>query len=422
MTLTRLILSGILLLTCTQLSLAQFTLGAEMRPRAQFRNGYRTLKAEGDDPSFFISQRTRLNAFYQKDDLFTTYISLQDVRIWGDQDQLADEPSTGVFEAWARLKLLNKLYLKAGRQELSYEDGYLLGRLNWRQTGRSHDAGIFQYADSTFQADLGLAFNQDKGNIFGTYYEGDYYKSLQFLWMKKSWKHLEASFLFINRGMQMADSSQNFEQTFGPTLAYSKERFSLKARAYLQRGKNADDLRVNAHFWSAMAAYRFSDQWTWKAGADVLSGMSYSDAASPTLTETRTFDILYGLRHGHFGFMDYFYLNFTPTTGLIDAMVKGSYSPKKNLKLNADIHSFSSYAQLPVEEPGNERYEKHLGVETDLYLSYSPNDELTLTGGYSHMLATESMEVVKGGQSNGLNNWVWLALTFKPVFISTDKE
>ncbi|MGB3180421.1 MAG: alginate export family protein [Cyclobacteriaceae bacterium] len=420
---TRLYLSAILILISTHLSVAQFTLSAEMRPRTQLRNGYRTLKSEGDSPSFFTSQRTRLNFLYEKDKLFSTYISVQDVRVWGDQDQLADEPSVGVFQAWAKLRIIDKLHLKAGRQELMYEDGYLLGHLNWRQTGRSHDAALLQFADSSFEADLGLAFNQDNGRIYGTYYTGNYYKSLQFLWMKKSWQHVDLSLLAINRGFQSVDSSQVFEQTFGPNLYYHNGDFDLKLRYYFQTGTDRQQRNVEAHFFSGWVGYDLSDKWRWQLGADVLSGMTYRQANDPFNTENNTFDILYGLRHGHFGHMDYFYLGFTPPAGLVDVVLKGTYKPSAKLSITADIHSFSSYADLPPEAAAvPEQRDKFLGVETDLYARYRLDDELTLVGGYSHMFATESMSIVKGGPNDLLNNWFWVSLSFKPIlFTSSDR-
>ena len=78
---------------------AQIEISGEYRPRFQMRNGVFRLPAPDDDPSVFIAQRTRLTLNYQLEDKFTTHFSFQDVRVWGDQDQLSDEPSIGVFEA-----------------------------------------------------------------------------------------------------------------------------------------------------------------------------------------------------------------------------------------------------------------------------------------------------------------------------------
>jgi len=64
---------------------AQFSLDAELRTRGEANNGYRTLPTENSQTAFFISQRTRLNLSFKKEK-FSTYISLQDVRLWGQED------------------------------------------------------------------------------------------------------------------------------------------------------------------------------------------------------------------------------------------------------------------------------------------------------------------------------------------------
>ena len=40
--------------------MAQFTITGEIRPRAEFRNGFKTLRQASDNPAFFIEQRSRL--------------------------------------------------------------------------------------------------------------------------------------------------------------------------------------------------------------------------------------------------------------------------------------------------------------------------------------------------------------------------
>ena len=59
---------------------AQFTIDAEIRPRFEANHGFRTLPVESSQTAYFVSQRTRLNLKYNTDK-FTTYISLQDVRL-----------------------------------------------------------------------------------------------------------------------------------------------------------------------------------------------------------------------------------------------------------------------------------------------------------------------------------------------------
>jgi hypothetical protein len=48
-------------------SYAQFSVTGELRPRTEFRNGFKRLKSEGTDPAFFIEQRSRLYFDYELD-------------------------------------------------------------------------------------------------------------------------------------------------------------------------------------------------------------------------------------------------------------------------------------------------------------------------------------------------------------------
>ena len=66
---------------------AQFSLSGEIRPRAEFRNGFKTLNTETSSPAFFVEQRTRLNFGYAKEKL-SFKVSLQDIRTWGSTGQV----------------------------------------------------------------------------------------------------------------------------------------------------------------------------------------------------------------------------------------------------------------------------------------------------------------------------------------------
>jgi hypothetical protein len=52
------------------------TISGELRPRYEYRHGYRDLMQEGADPANFVSQRTRLNLKYSGE-LFSVGFSLQ---------------------------------------------------------------------------------------------------------------------------------------------------------------------------------------------------------------------------------------------------------------------------------------------------------------------------------------------------------
>ncbi len=165
---------------------AQFSLTGQLRTRTEYRDGLGTLKLKTNDPAFFTSQRTRLTFNYKSSHvIFQT--TLQDIRVWGQDASTisnADGSKLGVHEAWAEIILANKkdtlfkksgpdyFGVKIGRQELLYDDGRLLGNLDWLQQARRHDAIVFKLLNKGWLFDLGIAFNQhtDAFNYNGTFY------------------------------------------------------------------------------------------------------------------------------------------------------------------------------------------------------------------------------------------------------------
>ncbi len=159
---------------------AQITLTGQLRTRTEIRNGLGNLVLKGSKNAAFTSQRTRLNFGYKWDRL-TFGVSIQDVRVWGQDASsisIADGNKLMLHEGWADLMLFNKadttfkakgidlMSLKIGRQELSYDDVRLIGNLDWLQQGRRHDMALLKTVHHGWQADLGFAYNQNS-DAFG---------------------------------------------------------------------------------------------------------------------------------------------------------------------------------------------------------------------------------------------------------------
>ena len=110
---------ALLLVLASEDLLAQFTITGELRPRTEFRNGFKRLKDKGDDPAFFIEQRSRLYFDYTLDKISLS-IALQDVRMWGSTDQIykSDPTLQNVYEAWAQYTFDERYAMKIGRQAL----------------------------------------------------------------------------------------------------------------------------------------------------------------------------------------------------------------------------------------------------------------------------------------------------------------
>lgn len=407
---------GIFMLFIANDLLAQFSFSAEFRPRAEYRHGYKTLPATDANAAFFISQRTRLNVYYSNSD-FKTGFSLQDVRTWGDVKQLnTTDDHLFIHEAWGQYFFSEEFSMKLGRQEIVYDDHRIFGSVNWAQQARSHDVAIFKFIDKKFKLDVGLAFNQLKENNFGTLYTLNNYKSFQYIWAHQDFKNLGVSFLILNNGMQYAsfpnpaptDYDVASSQTLGTRLTYKKKDLSVNAAMYVQGGKNATNVDLSASYLSGEFIYSFSKVFKANIGFEMLSGNDYDDIGNTK--EDKAFAPLYGTNHKFNGHMDYFYVgSHFGKVGLNDLFIGLNYAEDK-VKLGLTTHIFSSAGEI-------NNMSKSLGTEFDLSFGYALAKGASMTVGYSKMFGTETMELIKGGDSEESNSWVYLMFIFKPQFL-----
>ncbi|WGH76116.1 alginate export family protein [Tenacibaculum tangerinum] len=390
---------------------AQLKIDAEIRPRTEYRHGFKTLFPDNATPALFVSQRTRLNTTYTIEKL-NFFISLQDVRVWGDVPQLntTDNSGLAVHQAWGEVFLTPEFSLKLGRQEVVYDDSRFFGNVAWAQQARSHDLAMFKYKENKFKMDLGLAFNQSAENLIGTNLTTPRtYKAMQYVWLHNDWNNFSGSFLFLNNGLQ-SDSGLKYSQTVGTHLTSKQKGFNLAANLYYQFGKDVLDRDLSAYLLGLEAMFKTSDKTKLGFGVELQSGNDYDIAAD----ENNAFNPFYGTNHKFNGLMDYFYVgNHINSVGLLDLYVKGNlkFNPKSNL--TAAVHNFSAAADI------NDTVSKQLGTEVDLVYSYTFTKEIGLKAGYSHMFASEGMEVLKNNFDGNTNNWAWAMVTIKPTLFTS---
>ncbi len=405
---------------------SQFTVKGELRPRTEFRHGYKTLPDTDADPALFTEQRSRFILEYDRE-LYQIGFSLQDVRIWGSESQL--NKSDGLFsvhEAWGKINFNESVSLKAGRQELVYDDQRILGNVGWTAQGRSHDAMLFMIEGKDWDLHTGLAFNQDVNSpepvkLFGTYYSGvQNYKTLQYLWLHRKFESSEISMLVLNNGIQMPDSSVNFTQTTGFSGTHRFTDVELKSTVYYQTGKDPAGSDLNAWLASLSVAYSGLKNPDLTLGIDYLSGSGAGDR------KNRSFNPLYGTHHKFYGLMDYFYVGSphnqrtgtnTNAPGLVDLFLKTSFRFSAATSLLVHGHQFYSPVEILDPAAPARALRPRLGTEIDLVFSHSLSDEVNIQVGYSQMFATSSLEVLKEGSQNPPANWAWVMLTFNPVFL-----
>lgn len=395
----------------------EFDMTAQIRPRAEYRNGALFPRMEGRSPAYFINNRARLSMEYRRHDL-SLKISGQHVGVWGQYPQV-DKNGDGhlaLNEAWAKLDFGRGFFAQLGRQTLSYDDERILGALDWNIAGRYHDALKLSYIADRHQLHLILAFNQnDEKKIGGTYYKdgGQPYKNMETVWYhyKANKQNFDLSLLFINLGLETGtaeDARTRYLQTMGTYLTYRLENWNLSGALYYQSGKSKTNQSVAAYMWSLKAQYNLNEYWNLFVASDYLSGNKTGSK------KFKAFNPLYGTHHKFYGGMDYFYASdfaagFNP--GLWDNQLGLGFKPCSKVGLSLCYHYFATTADVQSAE---KKYNKGLGSELDFQLDVAVMKDVKLSAGYSFMAGTKTMDVVKGGNHQCWQDWGWVSLNINP--------
>lgn len=397
----------------------EFDAKLQLRPRFEYRNGYKSPISNADDATSFISQRSRLNLNFKLDKL-QTKLSLQNIRTWGDvaTTATADKNGVAVFEAWAQYDFDTNWSARLGRQIISYDNQRIFGEIDWSQQGQSHDAVVFSFHPKNHKLDLGFALNADKENLVvpSTAYTINY-KSMQYAWYHTQFSKLNMSLLLLNTGYEFEKSVGNvavdYKQTFGTYLSFKEKKWDTNLGLYGQTGKSADK-KVNAWYAGAFTGYGFSDAFKAGIGYEYLSGKDQNETAS----DVKSFSPIFGTNHGFNGFMDYFYVgNHQNSVGLQDAYLKLNYTIDK-WQLALIPHVFHSPNSV-LDSFGN-KMDSYLGTEIDFTVGYIVQKDIVASAGYSQMFASSTLERVKNvtNPSNN-NNWAWVMISFNPKLFST---
>lgn len=412
----KLVILSLFVLGFINTTLAQnFTISSELRPRAEIREGYKSLLSDDDHFAAQVSQRTRLNFGYQKE-ILSMYISVQDIRLWGDVAWKKDVAGTFINEAWANLKLGETASVKFGHQELKYDNQRLIAVANWNQISARHDAAKFQFHKNGWNIDFVAAYNQSDNLLSGTFYDIDkFYKTLNILWISKKIGNFDISTLHIADGYQDEVSSKTLYVRYTPGVAanFKNNNFSISGRTFYQTGLIKKDTDISAYYFNIEAGQKFTNKFSLIAGLDYLSG---DDTDNDTYN---SFDVLYGKRHGMNGYIDYFN---TPSTtkdgGLINPYLKFKTKLSEKSELGLDYHYFS--LQQNTINTGEE-VDKYLGSEIDITWKFNYSKDIGLMAGYSVMFASETTEIIKSGDKNNLGNFVYFMITIKPTLFRSNE-
>jgi len=427
--------SVILLFATIVVTAQEFNVSAEVRPRYEYRNGFKKPVNPAADAANFVSQRTRLNFGY-KEDNYSVYFAIQNVRVWGDVATMSPSDKNGLtfHEAWGEYRFTPNIAVKLGRQEIVYDDHRIFGNVGWAQQARSHDALLVKFkTGENGKLHLGFALNENRETLVAEDYNINQYKAFQYAWYNTKFNDaLGLSALFLNNGLEYhnvaGDRNVAYSQTIGARLTYKGGLLNADVASYLQEGRTPSGLPagktdLSAYYVTANVKFNVAEGFKIGAGIELLSG---NDQGSTSTTDN-AFKPFYGTNHKFNGWMDYFYVgSYMNSVGLVDINAPISFA-KNKFSVALVPHFFSAAGTvLDTNTVDPNEADAYLGTEIDFTVGYKLHKSITVNVGYSQMFATDTMEIVKvkvkgGGDAGATNNWAWAMVTFKPNLFNWKK-
>jgi hypothetical protein len=410
-------------------SIAQVQVSGQILQRAEFLHGYGQLMEPGLKPGAFVGQRSRVNINYT-DEKFRAVVSAQDIRIWGSTPQVKfTDAFLSAHEAWAEYFITNNFSVKAGRQELEYDNARFLGNLDWALQARAHDILVIKYEGTNYLLHGGAAWNQEAPILSGTFYGlENQYKTAQYIRYQQKIMNFSFSTFFWNNGVQARETGPqgntiekiNFSQTFGlPMMEYTLGNLSLNSFYYHQAGLDARNRRLNANNIMLEASYLFPvidtipNSLRLSIGGEILSGTSQLE---PNGNRNFSYSPLYGTNHRYNGYMDYFYVGgrHFNSVGLQDYYIRARYDFNPRVFVGLNGHYFRSAAAIADRNNPGQAMSPYLGTELDFTAGVIFTGAISLQAGYSQMFASESFQMLRGGDRGIPQYWAYLMMLYRP--------
>lgn len=416
--------------SCSTLVAQDFTINGEIRPRAEFRDGYQTPLTTDQTPALVTLNRTRLKFDFESERINTRF-TIQDSRIWGTSSHNSNNIPLTIFEGWAQYMFTPELSITVGRQTLAFDYNRLFSASNWLNEGKAHDLALLKYKNADLKVQAGFAVNQPydvkEESLFSLYYQRLGFVRAEKLFAEK----YKASAIVVIEGFQnttidapsasIVEDGTHYERvTSGINFEIVDKELPLGflLTAYYQFGKSADQIHIestniihddlNAYLLAAKLNYQVAEPANVYLGSDIYSG---TDEDSE---EDNTWDKLYGSNHSYNGSMEYW--KKVPTAGLIDIYggAKFNFMDKK-LTADASFHFFTTQKEMSAYS------DKKLGSELDIKLQYKVIKDFALECGWSSYFNSDNTLAIKGlaNADTRFQQWAYIMLTINPQLFSS---
>lgn len=373
------------------------TVGGQVRPRFEFRN-----PGAGSADSF-TSMRLRAHVTAKKDRNTSVFIQIQDVRLWGEETNTLSDFRADNFDLHQGYADINNiggspLSIRAGRQEINLGGQRLVGAVGWTQQGRSFDGLQISAAADKGRVDV-LAFrlaDTSAGTITNPIPNNAALVGAQGTITAMNSATLELYALY-NAIWGAANTDQ---VTIGARYAASRTQWIYRIESSFQTGTRGGQ-DVTAFMFGTRIGYK-RPKGSVTVWYDYLSGDD-----DPTDGKTKVFDTLFATNHKFYGFYDLF-LNIPVHTGglgLQDIALKTSVTPRPEVTLGLDFHSFM-LAKKGALSSG------HLGEEADLTLTYRYTKGVALVAGFAYVIQDDALATVRGLTKNASWGYMMANVTF----------
>ena len=118
------------------------------------------------------------------------------------------------------------------------------------------------------------------------------------------------------------------------TTADVPKAYPYGAEAYLQTGKNNTGATKEGLSLGCMVGYKFLPSLSATMGIDYLSGNNTTDSPD----KDKVFTPFSGTNHKFYGFMDYYYVSYTPKVGLLNPYISATIKTSEKGNLSATGH------------------------------------------------------------------------------------
>lgn len=387
-------------------------ISGSIRLRGEYANNLSDFEWQESDAQEFILSRVRLKFVFHATEWLDAVVEFQDSRQFGDEkraDSTARElQSTDLSLGYIEFKnvITDGLYIRAGRQILSFGDERLLGAFDYNNFSNRFDAFSLIYKipgpkseDGKPSPDL-LNAHAFASIIEETNLETDdvFFGGLNVQSTPVDGVSLEAYYYFLSdtdertHFSELGDPGNRHIHTLGGRVRGWVGGFEAKAEGAFQFGEYSKD-DIEAWAMALQAHYQLDVPWKPRFG---LFYVFASGDDNPTDGDRKTFENLFPTNHLHYGYADLF-----SWQNLENLQARFQVWPADGLSVWVDWHLFRlddeedfwyNAARAPVRSATSPRTtgqgaSQTVGQEVDVSLSYRLNSNLSFLAQYGHFFA-----------------------------------